>query len=186
MVEMNKKIHILQEDNLPQFLDMNLEIKFTGKQRIVRRELFEFLMGKTSDGKDKIELDQIIIRCCPKISQGLGEYFPQNSELYRGTNFRGVSRNGRCNWQILTMVDGQKVYLGTVDNILKAAILYDLVSIQAKGLKAKTNFIYTKKELIAILFLKSLMMIKFSGIENRKVLGQNISEERGSAFPGKK
>ena len=49
------------------------------------------------------------------------------------------------------------MYLGTVDNILKAAILYDVVSIQAKGLKAKTNFIYTKKELIVILFLKSLM-----------------------------
>ena len=65
------------------------------------------------------------------------------------------------------MIDGQKVYLGTVDNILKAAILYDLVSIQAKGLKAKTNFIYTKKELIVILFLRSLMQIKENGVEFR-------------------
>jgi len=46
---------------------------------------------------------------------------------YRGTNFRGVSRNGRCNWQILMMVDGYKMYLGTVDNIFKAAVLFDLV-----------------------------------------------------------
>lgn len=44
---------------------------------------------------------------------------------------------------MLTMIDGEKVYLGTVDSLLKAAILYDIVSIQMKGLKAKTNFIYT-------------------------------------------
>ena len=61
------------------------------------------------------------------------------------------------------MVDGAKVYLGTVDNMIKAAILYDMVSIQSKGFKAKTNFIYTRKELLALLSLKSLMEIKFTG-----------------------
>ena len=108
-------------------------------------------MNKNTNGKNSIKNDTIVIKCCPKISQGGGES-SANNELYRGTNFRGVSRNGRCNWQILTMIDGQKVYLGTVDNILKAAILYDIVSIQAKGLKAKTNFIYNKRELLAILY----------------------------------
>jgi hypothetical protein len=49
------------------------------------------------------------------------------------------------------MVDGAKSYLGTVDNILKAAILYDIFSIQAKGLKAKTNFSYTKREIYSVL-----------------------------------
>jgi hypothetical protein len=48
---------------------------------------------------------------------------------YRGSNIRGVSKNGRCNWQILSMCDGSKFYLGTVDNILKAAILYDIFCI---------------------------------------------------------
>ena len=61
------------------------------------------------------------------------------------------------------MIDGQKIYLGTVDNILKAAILYDIVSIQTKGLKAKTNFHYTKKELFVIMFLKNLLQIKVAG-----------------------
>ena len=74
-------------------------------------------------------VDALILKSCPKISQGFNEHFRNQSKYYRGTNFRGVSRNGRCNWQILTMIDGQKVYLGTVDNILKAAILYDIVSI---------------------------------------------------------
>ena len=52
------------------------------------------------------------------------------------------------------------MYLGTVDNILKAALLYDIYCIQVKGLKAKTNFNYTKRELNAIMQLPSLMYIK--------------------------
>jgi hypothetical protein len=60
------------------------------------------------------------------------------------------------------MNEGVKVYLGTVDNILKAAILYDMYNIQVKGIKAKTNFNYTKKELNAIIQLPSLMATKDS------------------------
>ena len=49
--------------------------------------------------------------------------------MYRGTAFRGVSRNGKESWQILTMIQGGKAYLATVDNIYYAAILYDILSI---------------------------------------------------------
>ena len=66
------------------------------------------------------------------------------------------------------MVDGAKSYLGTVDNILKAAILYDIFSIQAKGIKAKTNFSYSKLELYAILQLPSLLNIKMALIGMKK------------------
>ena len=66
------------------------------------------------------------------------------------------------------MIDGQKVYLGTVDNILKAAILYDMVSIQSKGLAAKTNFAYRKCEIMAILMICNLMMIKETGREYKR------------------
>ena len=118
-----------------------------------------------------VTFDQIMLKNSPKNSySGASDYFNKSNNLYRGTNFRGVSRNGRCNWQILTMIDSKKIYLGTVDDILKAAILYDLVSIQVKGLKAKTNFIFTKKELLAVLQLDSLMSIK---------------SVKGSSSPGK-
>lgn len=96
--------------------------------------------------------------------------------MYRGTNFRGVSRNGKCNWQILSMIDGQKVYFGTVDNIFKAAVLYDIVSIQSKGLKAKTNFFYSRNELIALMSLESLMHIKHV-IQQRK----DLKKQRNNA-----
>lgn len=68
------------------------------------------------------------------------------------------------------MVDGQKVYLGTVDNIFKAAVLYDIVTIQTKGLRAKCNFNYTKLELLAMLLLPSIMSLK-----------QDVSKRRRSS-----
>jgi hypothetical protein len=46
---------------------------------------------------------------------------------YRGSKFRGVSKNGNRNWQVLTMIDKYKLYIGTVDNILMAAIFYDIL-----------------------------------------------------------
>jgi|TARA_B110000305_G_scaffold24205_1_gene22159 hypothetical protein len=74
------------------------------------------------------------------------------------------------------MIDGQKVYFGTVDNIFKAAVLYDIVSIQSKGLKAKTNFFYSRNELIALMSLESLMHIKHV-IQQRK----DIKKQRNNA-----
>jgi hypothetical protein len=56
-------------------------------------------------------------------------YKTKFKEESRGTNLRGVCKNGRCNWQIMQVVDGFKQYLGTVDHILKAALLYDIVAI---------------------------------------------------------
>lgn len=58
------------------------------------------------------------------------------------------------------MNEGSKFYLGTVDNILKAAILYDIFCIQSKGTKAKTNFNYTQKELGGVYQLQNLMFLK--------------------------
>ena len=176
MFELYDGIHKIKFETLNPSLDQTVESKFTDSQKILRAELYQFLVG---DVKTDEDLDQIILRSCPKVQNGLDMY-PQNTDLYRGTNFRGVSRNGRCNWQILTMVDGGKCYLGTVDNMIKAAVLYDIVSIQAKGLKAKTNFIYTRRELLAILFLKSLLEIKVTGQEVRNRTPQK--EEFKRAF----
>ena len=89
----------------------------------MRKELYE-KMKQQEDG------NLIVLKSTPKNSYTPHQsYFEVDTEMYRGTNFRGVSRNGRCNWQILTMIESQKIYLGTVDNILKAAILYDIISI---------------------------------------------------------
>jgi len=66
--------------------------------------------------------DAIVIQCNSK-------YHKYEHGGNRGTKFRGVSKNGRCNWQVLTMFKQEKIYLGTVDNVLKAALLYDILAI---------------------------------------------------------
>ena len=73
------------------------------------------------------------------------------------------------------MIDGDKIYVGTVDNIHKAAIIYDIVSIQTKGLKAKTNFIYRKSELLTILQLKNMVNLREKP-ENKEEAGKQRSE----------
>lgn len=55
------------------------------------------------------------------------------------------------------MIDSEKIYLCTTDNPHQAAILYDYVIIQAKGLGSRINFEYTKLDLLAILFEKSIV-----------------------------
>ena len=67
------------------------------------------------------------------------------------------------------MIDGHKVYFGTVDNIFKAAILYDIISVQSKGLTAKTNFFYTRNELIALMSLESLMHIRHVILQRKEI-----------------
>ena len=56
-------------------------------------------------------------------------------------------------WQIFTILDGNKFYLGQVDNEQKAAILHDILAIQVVGTRAQTNFDWTKQNVMAILGL---------------------------------
>ena len=41
--------------------------------------------------------------------------------------------------------------MGTVDNVNLAGIIYDMTHIQNKGLTVKTNFNYTKLDIIALM-----------------------------------
>lgn len=46
----------------------------------------------------------------------------------RGSKYRGVSRNGKA-WQILMMIDQEKIYLGSMDEPRTAALIYDIAMI---------------------------------------------------------
>ena len=108
-----------------------------------------------------MNLNQVLIVHSKKVQHMKQFNGEQDTNNYRGTNLRGISKNGRCNWQILSMKEDQsKSYLGTVDNILKAAILYDISSIQTKGMRAKTNFCYSKREIYCVLLMPNLINIK--------------------------
>ena len=58
----------MSEQNIPVSLDQINEENFTDKQKIVRRELFDFLQTKNEVDKYIIGMDQIILKSCPKIS----------------------------------------------------------------------------------------------------------------------
>jgi hypothetical protein len=51
--------------------------------------------------------------------------------------------------------------------MFKAAVLYDLFTIQIKGMKAQTNFNYTYREIMGVLALPCLIKLRNSVKEER-------------------
>ena len=82
-------------------------------------------------------------------------------ESYRGTLFRGISKNGKF-WQILTMIENQKWYICSCIDPYEGATLYDITVIQHKCLQAKVNFDYDALHLLAILFEKNVLRLKLN------------------------
>jgi len=64
----------------------------------------------------------------------------------RSSQYRGVSKNGN-QWQVLMMLKKKKSYIGSYDSEEVAGRVYDILSIKNRGIKAKTNFIYTSEQI---------------------------------------
>ena len=77
----------------------------------------------------------------------------------RGSKYRGVTQNGG-KWQVLFTIDQEYIYLCCSSKERYAASLYDISMIQAKGMKAITNFNYSKAHLLAILYEKSIVAMR--------------------------
>lgn len=56
-------------------------------------------------------------------------YSRTDSEAFRGSKFRGISKNGRNSWQVLVMLNRVKKYVGAIYDEEKAARIYDQISI---------------------------------------------------------
>ena len=67
----------------------------------------------------------------------------------RSSKYRGVSKNGN-QWQVLIMVNKSKTYIGTYSSESIAARIYDIIAIKNRGIKARTNFVYSKNQLTKI------------------------------------
>lgn len=67
------------------------------------------------------------------------------------SNFIGVSKNGK-RWQSLIHINKVKNYIATYDSEEEAAISFDFHCALLKKSKAKTNFSYTKGELIEMIY----------------------------------
>ena len=82
-------------------------------------------------------------------SEKMSELIQKNKKP-RGSRYRGVSKNG-TQWQVLIMVNKKKRYLGSFSSEEEAARAYDKVALQHHGIKAKTNYEYTKEEIKKIM-----------------------------------
>ena len=49
------------------------------------------------------------------------------------------------------MIDNRQQFIATVDNMSMAALIHDVISIQSNGMNIKTNFNYTKADVLEVL-----------------------------------
>ena len=94
---------------------MEVEKNFSVSVQKKRKKLVELLQSKRQY--------EVLITPHRKAFKG------DNVENFRGSKFRGISKNGNS-WQILVMVNRKKKYLGTLPTEEQAAKFYDKVAIQ--------------------------------------------------------
>jgi len=78
----------------------------------------------------------------------------------RKSRYTGVVKNSQTSWLSAIIFSGKRYFLGSFSNEQDAAKVYDVAQIQCNGIKARTNFSYTKGEIIAMLFERSLIAIR--------------------------
>lgn len=71
----------------------------------------------------------------------------------RSSRFRGVSKNGN-QWQVVMMYNKNKSYAGCYTSEENAARIYDILAIKKRGIRAKTNFVYTISQMEKISEMK--------------------------------
>uniref|UniRef100_A0A7S3KST7 AP2/ERF domain-containing protein n=1 Tax=Euplotes crassus TaxID=5936 RepID=A0A7S3KST7_EUPCR len=94
-----------------------------------------------------IDDNAVIIQATPKYSKNGKSRKPTKP---RGSQYRGVSKN-KAKWQVMIMGNFKKMYFGAIKSEKEAAIFYDKLAIVSHGIKAKTNFSYTRSDIINIL-----------------------------------
>ena len=89
--------------------------------------------------------EAILIKSTPKLSKTASK--PKRP---RGSIYRGVSKN-KAKWQVMIMGNFKKMYFGAIEDEKDAALFYDKLAIVSHGIKARTNFDYTRRDIIRIL-----------------------------------
>ena len=95
-----------------------------------RQAILEFLKSS------KIPSDALIVKSRPKLSFQRKSFKGE----FRGSRYRGVSKNGRS-YQVFIMIGKRKKYVGPVDGEHNAAKLYDLLAFLHHGAKVRHRFL---------------------------------------------
>jgi len=89
------------------------------------------------------DIDQVVIKGRSKVNNRI-------NKSVKCTAYIGVVKNGP-NWQALVTISGKKTYVGTYLTPAEAAQAYDCYHMLEKSSKAKTNFDYTKQQVVELL-----------------------------------
>lgn len=85
-----------------------------------------------------------------EIIKGKGKSRRKDDGSFRRSNYIGVSRNGP-NWQTLIAINKRKTYVGTFESEEEAARAFDFYSLLLHSISARTNFSYTKDEVLGMI-----------------------------------
>ena len=86
----------------------------------------------------------------------------------RSSKYSGVSRNGN-HWKTLIMNNRNYSYIGTFNLEELADRIYDIISIKKKGINAKTNFIYSSRQIQNVL-------LKEINFKDKDINDENIKD----------
>lgn len=75
------------------------------------------------------------------------------------------------------MIESEQIYLGNFTDEEYAAKIYDIVTIQNKCLEESLNFSYTKAEILAILFEKSLVQLRKNHLIENQTLPKQVKKK---------
>ena len=153
----------IKESSLSKEKEKLIKTKLTMRKRkrfIKNNKLVFVQIDKENDKKDndkETELNEENKNEESLNSEKVSELINKNTKP-RGSRYRGVSKNG-SQWQVLIMVKKKKRYLGSFSNEEEAARAYDKVALQHHGIKAKTNYDYTKEEVKEIMEAPKLLKL---------------------------
>jgi len=89
--------------------------------------------------------------CFPHVITASKKPEPKRGGLSKTrSNYIGVTKNA-SHWQALISVQKRKTYIGTYSNEREAAVAFDFICILLHKLTAKTNFNYTKGDILSML-----------------------------------
>ena len=115
------------------------------KVLILKRNNFSFKANKLLESLQNIQIGSItLVSPKKKAESKLGPLSSKRS------TYIGVSRNGH-NWQALITINKKKTYIGSYWSEIDAAIAFDFFSILLHSFIAKTNFSYTKDNIVEMI-----------------------------------
>ena len=160
-----KQLFNIKEISLSKDNSYNNKLTTKKRKRFIKNNKLVFIQidkgnenKEEKNGKEGSEFDEENKNEESLNSEKVSELMNKKSKP-RGSRFRGVSKNG-SQWQVLIMVKNKKRYLGSFSNEEEAARAYDKVALQNHGIKAKTNYDYTKEEVKEIMAAPSLLKLE--------------------------